>query len=75
MVYGPMTLIVTLLLGVLLAAGLWLLRCAYQSPKGSDVRVCSSCKNGNRAEARFCAHCGKPLDHGPWDGTACNDTA
>lgn len=80
MVYGPMTLIVALFLGVLLAAGLWLLRNAFQSPKADGSRVCSFCKNSNRAEARYCARCGepldqRPLDHGSLDDTTLDDTA
>lgn len=61
MVSLPMTLIVMIAVVVLYVFGIVLLRCANQSSDDARGLVCSHCSNGNRAGARFCARCGKPL--------------
>lgn len=62
MPFGPMTFIVILMLGVLLIAGLLLIRRAGRSEQPQLLnRVCQRCRTQNNDRAKYCSNCGLPL--------------
>ena len=54
---GPMTFIMVLLMGAMMAVGIGILAraCREAGPQ------CTRCKEVNRKAAKFCARCGQPL--------------
>ena len=62
MLFHPMTFIVILVLGMLLIAGLLLIRRAGRSEQPQRLnRVCQRCQTQNNGRAKYCSNCGLPL--------------
>jgi hypothetical protein len=58
---SPATLVVVLLVGLLLAAGLLILVIGGRASAGHPCPQ-PGCEHRNPPEARFCRKCGRPLD-------------
>lgn len=58
----PMTFIVLLLIVAGLFGGCYLFWKARWRGGRADAVVCQRCQAGNPANAKYCAHCGEPLD-------------
>jgi hypothetical protein len=62
MIFGPMTLIVAVVTGVFLVAGILILRRGCAADSATEPRRCPHCQNANPRRARYCAGCGQKLD-------------
>ncbi len=64
MIYGPMTVIVAVVLVACFVIGLAITIRSFGIRKsGRGSGTCPRCRNANPAHARFCANCGKTLEN------------
>ena len=65
MVFGPASLVVLLIVGLLIAAGVYVLRVGRSGSRRASGeapgRVCAGCRHENLAYATYCARCGAEL--------------
>lgn len=62
MFLGPMTLIVAVVLGVCLVAGILILARAHRADSAAEPKRCPRCQYANPRRAQYCAGCGQKLD-------------